>query len=297
MKLVRSELVAIGLGFPEGPLVLPGGAVAFVEEFKGQISLLQDGQVGPLAVVGGNPNGLALSGDGLIYVTRGAGRAGGRRVTPSIVVVDPDSGSWEIVTTEAGGRPLRAPNDLCFGPDGALYFTDPDAFDPKDDSIRGWVCRNGGHGTEILAELPNVHPNGIAFSPDGDLFWVESLSRRVIWYRNGQPEVVSQLNPPSLPDGCAFTNDGHLVIATLFSGGIHAVPLGDIGAQPELIRWADDLRTTNVAFEGSTLWVTDAGLGYERIDNPSGRLWRLETESEGLSLHRGSIGEITDAGA
>jgi gluconolactonase len=280
--------VAGGLGFPEGPLLLPSGAVAFVEEFKGQISVLQEGQVGPLAVVGGNPNGLALSNDGLIYVTRGAGRTGDRRVTPSIVVVDRDSGSWEIVTTEADGRALRAPNDLCFGPDGALYFTDPDAFDPTDDSIRGWVCRNDGHKTEILAELPNVHPNGIAFGPNGDLFWVESLSRRIVWYRNGQPEIVTQLEPPSLPDGCAFTTDGCLVIATLFSGGIHAVRLEDIGGEAELISWADDLRTTNVAFEGKTLWVTDAGLDYERIDNPSGRLWRLETESEGLSLRRGS---------
>lgn len=36
--------------------------------------------------------------------------------------------------------------------------------------------------------------------------------------------------------------------------------------------------------------VIDAGLDYERIDNPSGRLWKLETEREGLQLHKGSLG-------
>ena len=151
MLLLNATEVASGLGFPEGPLVLPDGRIAFVEEYGGCVSVLEDGKVRTLAMVGGNPNGLALGADGLVYVTRGRGAVGAwhapEQVAPAIVAVDPSDGTWEVATTSAGGRPLRAPNDLCFGPDGALFFTDPDDFVPSGD-LHGWICRHTPAGTE-----------------------------------------------------------------------------------------------------------------------------------------------------
>ena len=76
MLLIGATEQASGLGFPEGPLVLPDGRIAFVEEYGGCVSVLEDGRVRHLAEVGGNPNGLALGADGRIYVTRGRGAVG-----------------------------------------------------------------------------------------------------------------------------------------------------------------------------------------------------------------------------
>jgi gluconolactonase len=285
MTVPRAQLSAANLGFPEGPLVLPDGRIAFVEEYLGRVSVTDGTAVEPLAVLGGNPNGLALGGDGRIYVTRGAGMAGGQPATPAIVRIDPDNRESAVLTTTASGRLLRAPNDLCFGPDGALYFTDPGPFNPDDDALRGWICRLDDAGCEILFDLPNVHPNGIAFSPRDTLVWVESVTGHVVEVLGGVPAVIARLGEASLPDGCAFATNGSLLVATFRSGGIHIVDWPDGRARARLRRWSADVCATNVAFDGSAVWVTDASLPPHVISNLSGRLWRLETQLNGLRLH------------
>src|SRR5687767_7380893 len=96
---VEAEVIAEGLGFPEGPLVLPDGRLAFVEMYRGRVSVLEDGSVRELAYLGGSPNGLALGADGRIYVARPEGRVGAW-MSPdpqpaAIVAVDPSDGSHE----------------------------------------------------------------------------------------------------------------------------------------------------------------------------------------------------------
>ncbi len=291
MLLVSATEVAGGLGFPEGPLVLDDGRIAFVEEYGGCVSVVEDGRVRRLALVGGNPNGLALGADGRLYVTRGRGAVGAWRspeqVSPAIVAVDPADGRWEIVTETADGRPLRAPNDLCFGPDGALYFTDPDDFAPDAD-LRGWICRVSASGTQIVHELGNTFPNGLAFDPAGRLVWVESHTRAVVRATgDGGHEVVTRLAPETTPDGCAFTTDGRLVVAVLFAGGLDVLDPAATEAGVERITWADGVVPTNCCLGGSTIWVTDVGRDWD-TSHTGGRLWRLETTLTGLPLQPGS---------
>ena len=293
MLLIGASEQASGLGFPEGPLVLPDGRIAFVEEYGGCVSVFEDGRVRHLAQVGGNPNGLAMGADGLIYVTRGRGVVddwhADEPVTPAIVSVDPASGAWEIVTTTASNRPLRAPNDLCFGPDGMLYFTDPDDFRPGDD-LRGWICRVGPTGTELVFELGNTFPNGLAFDPAGRLVWMESHTKRVMGVTlDGGWESLVQLGQETTPDGCAYASDGRLVVATLFAGGLDVVEWGADGPRVERMTWADGVVTTNCCFQRSSIWVTDVGTDHQKTRN-TGRLWRLETSLTGLPLWPGSTG-------
>ena len=287
MLLIEASLQASGLGFPEGPLVLPDGRLAFVEEYGGCVSVLEDGKVRTLAQVGGNPNGLALGSDGRIWVTRGRGALGDWRsdphVAPAIVAVEPATGAWEVVTTTASGRPLRAPNDLCFGPDGMLYFTDPDDFDPAAD-FHGWICRTGPNGTEVFDELGNVFPNGLAFDPVGRLVWMESHTKRVVGVTpDGGFETLAQLGEETTPDGCAYAADGRLAIATLFSGGLEVVEWTAGGPKIDRMTWADGVVLTNCCFQGSSIWVTDVSVDYEKT-HESGRLWKLETTLTGLPL-------------
>ena len=45
----HAELVATGLGWPEGPTVLPDGSVVFVESYRSQLTVVgADGKAQPL---------------------------------------------------------------------------------------------------------------------------------------------------------------------------------------------------------------------------------------------------------
>jgi gluconolactonase len=263
----------------------------FVEQYRSQVSILEDGNVRSVANVGSNPSGLALGPDGLVYVCRNAGKLGDwahpNPAPPAILALDIESGRFEVVTTAADKKPLRAPNDLCFSPDGELYFTDPSDFEPTL-AIEGWICRHRGSETSIYRQLDNTFPNGLAIDLDGALVWVESHTRRVVRANASGSEVIAELGPGALPDGIAFAKDGRLVIATYSSGGIDIVTwAGDI-AESERLIWAEDVCATNVAFQGSTLWLTDVNAArWADFKQPAGRLWRLSMTLEGIPL-RGS---------
>ena len=281
--ILEAELVATRLEFPEGPALLADGRLAFVEEAAGCVSVLEGGSVRKLAVLGGNPNGLAVRDDGSILVTRGPGMPGRMSATPAIVSVEPESGRFEELVTEVDGQRLRSPNDLCIGPTGDLFFTDPGQFD-RDTGMPGWICRVSSGVATIAVHLPNVYPNGIAFSDAGILTWVESITGNVIILRDGVPQVSASLGPDAIPDGCAYTDDGRLVIAAFDQGGLALIDWRGGVPTVEMLTWAADVRATNVAFDGSTLWVTDAG---PRSDTSmtSGRLWRLTTSLQGRKLN------------
>ncbi len=282
-EIRSAAIAAAGLGFPEGPLVLAPGRIAWVEQYPGRVAVLEGGEARTLAHVGGSPNGLALAPDGRVLVAQNGGRLGTwespDQRPPSIVALDPHSGAAEVLATHASGRPLRRPNDLCCGPDGAIWFTDPGDYDPDGD-VRGWICRHADGETEIVRELGNVYPNGIGFDRDGRLLWVETHSH-LLRALEGDA-VVADLGPDGSGDGFAVAADGTVVVASVFSGGLHVVAPGADGArQVTQVSWAEDLILSNCAFDGSTLWATDATTAWDRSDDFAGRLWRLETNLDG----------------
>ena len=113
---MKVEMLADGLGWPEGPAPLPDGRILFVETYRSQVSIWRPGHaVEQFAYVGGGPNAVLAAADGYSYVTQNGGVIGPWRATdkrpPSIQRITP-AGKVEVPVTEVAGHTLRAPNDL-----------------------------------------------------------------------------------------------------------------------------------------------------------------------------------------
>jgi gluconolactonase len=277
---MNGEIITGGLDFPEGPVWLDG-AIWFTEITGGHVSRwTPDGGVERVADTGGGPNGATAAADGSLYVTQNGGMGKGGRATPGIQRVTID-GAVTTVATEVGGVRLDGPNDLAFGPDGRLWFTDPRGdSDPAKNSRPGRIFAldvASGEG-ELVVELGPVFPNGIAFLGDGTLVWSESFSRRIMRLVDGTPEVVIELPEKHFPDGFCVGADGTtLYVGTTYA---HCVSVVQGGLIVDKLPCADGM-ITNCCFgsgSGTDLYVTDSR---------NGTLWRFGVGVGGLALHTG----------
>jgi gluconolactonase len=285
---VKATLLASQLGFPEGPVILPDGRLVFCDGNIGELSAYIDGGVQTFARTGGSPWGAVLGDDGAIYVTQGGNvpGSGDFSAIPGIQRVSPD-GEVELLHAEVDGRTLAGPNDLAFGPDGRLYFTDSGTEQDDRYEVRspGRLFAVTGHAGELLAERPHVYPNGIAFDGTGRLYWTESMAHRVLRFDDEEPRTFAQLSESHVPDGMAFAADGRLFVCTTTSKGVTVLsPDGDV---LEEIHIGQD--PTNCIFDGSTLYVTATGVAEIEASQRTGTLWAVETDATGLDLIPGHL--------
>jgi gluconolactonase len=284
--------LATGLAWPEGPTALPDGRVVFVETYRSQVSYwAPGGETGVFAATGGGPNATALGSDGAVYLCQNGGVVGPWRASemrePSIQRILP-SGEVETVATEIAGVRFQAPNDLAFGPNGRLYFTDPGRYDAAERPDPGYVfALDPDGGGELVAEVPPVYPNGVVVEAAGTVVWVESYTRAVKRrHADGGVEEVAVLEEGHLPDGLAVAADGSLYVTTVTSGGV------DVGRPDGRVDFlAVGSVPTNCAFSGSTLYVTDGGHPGESSDAAyAGVLWAVELVGvEGQPLFAGPV--------
>ena len=297
-SLVDVELVAEGLKFPEGPVVLPDGSVLVTEILSGcLVRVGLDGTKTVAADVGGGPNGAAIGPDGALYVCNNGGIGAGPRGLPGVQRVDLRTGESAYLYTESGGRPLVAPNDIVFDTAGHFYFTDL-----RGDAIH-YASIDGSSIKPVVTRIPR--PNGVGLSPAGDvLYWAQTESRQVMRRRITGPGVIvasagcsvnavfAGLEPDrwslvvGLPgcqefDSLAVDSGGSVCVGTLIDGGITEVsPDGGLDA---VVRWQlpdslYDAMVTNIAFGGPDL--TTAYL----TCSAKGRLVRCTWPRPGLRL-------------
>lgn len=286
---MQSTLLASGLGFPEGPAVLADGRVLLCDGNVGELLEYAGGRTSTFARTGGSPWGTVVGTDGAVYVTQG-GNVPGSGDTSAVSGIQRvrSDGTVELLFSEVAGYQLYGPNDLAFGPDGRLYFTESGSeqdfrFDVRVPGRLFAVAPDGAG--EMLLERPNVYPNGIAFDREQRLYWTESMAHRVCRLDEGEPVTFCQLSDEHVPDGMAFAADGRLFVATTVSGGVTVIsPGGEVLSEIHLGEHA-----TNCLFDGTTLYVTATGTPDIEAAERTGTFWRVGTDTAGLDLIPGQL--------
>src|SRR5215467_13083241 len=267
------------------------GRVVLCDGNTGELLAYQDGDVSTYARTGGSPWGTVLGSDGSIYVTQGGNvpGSGDTSAISGIQRVSPD-GTVELLFSEVAGYKLYGPNDLAFGPDGRLYFTESGSEQDFRFDVRApgrlFAASPGGEG-EMLFERRDVYPNGIAFDAQGRLYWTESMVHRVCRLDDaGQPETFCQLSDEHVPDGMAFAADGRLFVATTVSLGVTVISAeGDVLQEIRLGEHA-----TNCIFDGPALYVTATREPDIEASARTGTFWRVDTDAPGgLDLIPGQL--------
>ena len=273
--------LAADIGFTEGP-VWTGRSVIVTSITRGELREVSlDGTPSRvLARPGGGPNGLAfesrtgtiwIAQNGRVHMPHRSGVADRRPGIQSIV----DGEVQQPLTVAVG-----APNDCVIGPDGRLWFTEPDGdpHGPVQKVGRVWAWDPSTGSRELQLETDG-YPNGLTFGADPDrLFVAETRYARVREFAvDGGLREVSRLTlERGFPDGLAVAADGTLFVAGTSSGTVEIFsPDGVLRASLDL---GADSMPTNVCFAGDQLdqLVVTVARG--------GRVLALDCELRGLEL-------------
>ena len=208
------EQVATGFEFTEGPVWHPDGYLVFSDIPAGIIYKWQpDGSVSVFRNPSGGSNGLTFDEQGRLIACEWKTR----RVTRG----EPD-GSLTVLAEQYEGKRFNSPNDVVVKSNGSIYFTDPYYGFPgtqeRELDFRG-VYRIDPDGTLTLLVDDFQTPNGLAFSPDEKILYVDDTGRRHIRafdvqedgsLANGRLFLDMACDAPGPSDGMKVDTDGNL---------------------------------------------------------------------------------------
>ena len=214
------ERVAGGLIFTEGP-VWRAGHLLFSDIPNKRIVRWRRLPEGPelTTYATGMSNGLTLDRQGRVL----AAEHDGRRVTRVA-----EDGTRTVLAEQYQGKRLNSPNDIVVKSDGAVYFTDPPygvrPAPPGTVRPAGWwtqpipgkeqacngVYRLTPDGTLKLVADDFALPNGLAFSPDESVLYIDDSAHKHIRAFDVAPDgsltrsrilLDMKSDDPGVPDG------------------------------------------------------------------------------------------------
>ena len=174
-------------------------------------------------------------------------------------------GSITVLANSFQGRQLNRPNDVVVKSDGSIYFTDPWTHRRPSEQweldFSGVYRLSPDLGTLTLLIKDFVVPNGLAFTPDESVLYVNDSRRGHIRAFDLQPDgslarasdrVFCDLrgDRPGVPDGMKVDVEGNV-----YCGGSGGLWILDPSGKPLGIIAHGASATTNLAFGGPD-WKT-----------------------------------------
>jgi gluconolactonase len=258
------DRVAGGLLFTEGP-VWRGGALLFSDIPNNRIVRWRRLPEGPelTTYASGMSNGLTLDRQGRVL----AAEHYGRRVTRVA-----DDGTRTVLAEQFQGKRLNSPNDIVVKSDGSIYFTDPpygvQPATPGTVRPAGWWTHSipgkeqPCHGVYRITPDGALHllvddfalPNGLAFSPDESVLYIDDSAHKHIRAFDVRPDgtltgsrVLLDMasEDPGVPDGLKVdvrgnvfcTGPGGIWVCRPDGGLLGRIVLAEL---PANLAWGED---------------------------------------------------------
>ena len=257
---LKPILYSSGFSFLEGPSFDNEGNLFVCEGRSGFVwKIRPDRTTSRFACTGGAPIGSKFHSNGHLFVTDCFKHA--------ILDVSPQ-GMASVYVDRYDDAEFGCPNDLVFDEAGNLYFTDSGSWSPEPGSRSGRVFRVTSNRDLSIVATGLAFANGIALSEDESrLFVAETITKRILsidLQKKGRPEMLAQMHGGVGPDGMALGTDGNLYVAHVGKGVIAVIdPEGRTVAEVP----AGGMDPTNLAFNGTSLFVTEAETGsVQRLD-------------------------------
>lgn len=207
-------------------------------------------------------NGLAVNADGDIVAAT--------HDQKEISIYDIETKNRTSVVGMYMGAEFNSPNDLVVGPDGDIYFTDPN-FQKGSGTGQGSATRvYHWNGTEVSVVDDSIsNPNGITLSPDGSVLYVagggNNGTLRSYPLTDGVPgtgmDLVEML---AEPDGMTVDCLGNIYATEHSNSRVRVfdstgMEIAKINLGTVEVNGTQDSNATNVAFGGAdrkTLYIT-----------------------------------------
>lgn len=250
----KVEHLAGGFQFTEGPLWNAGGGFLLFSDIPNNRihQWTPDGQVSVQREPSGKSNGLAYDGQERLVACEHANRRVSRTEA---------DGTVQVLADRFDGKRLNSPNDVIVKSDGTIYFTDPPYGLTKEYGEEGeqelefqGVFRLAPDSGKLsLVNGDFRRPNGLCFSPDESLLYVNDTERMHIRvFEAGSNGALSGGDVFATLEGENGAPDGMKVDAAgnLFCTGPGGVwifnPAGDLLGKIRI----DEPHTANLAWGG-----------------------------------------------